>query len=67
MGIGTILVKDLMNEANSLNLPIILRVEIFNPAIRLYQRLGFVKSRLLEVYQEMVWTPPQSVFYKKNN
>ncbi|PKO05073.1 MAG: GNAT family N-acetyltransferase [Chloroflexi bacterium HGW-Chloroflexi-3] len=67
MGIGTILIKDLMNDANSLNLPIILRVEIFNHAINLYERLGFKKSRLLEVYQEMVWTPPQSVFNKKNN
>jgi len=57
IGIGTILVKDLMNDANSLNLPIVLRVEIFNPAIHLYERLGFIKSRLLEVYQEMVWNP----------
>jgi ribosomal protein S18 acetylase RimI-like enzyme len=57
MGIGTILVQDLMNDAISLNLPIILRVEIFNPAIHLYERLGFKKSRLLEVYQEFVWTP----------
>ena len=64
LGIGTILVQDLMNDAISLDLPIVLRVEIFNPAIQLYERLGFTKSRLLEVYQEMVWTPPQKEFNK---
>jgi ribosomal protein S18 acetylase RimI-like enzyme len=57
MGIGSILLKDLMKDATSLKLPIVLRVEIFNPAIHLYQRLGFEKTRSLEVYQEMVWTP----------
>lgn len=56
-GIGSILLKDLLKDATSLNLLIVLRVEIFNPAIRLYQRLGFEKTRSLEVYQEMVWSP----------
>lgn len=56
-GIGSILLKELMKDATSLNLPIVLRVEIFNPAIRLYHRLGFEKTRSLEVYQEMVWNP----------
>lgn len=57
IGIGSILIKDLLEEATSSNLSVVLRVEIFNPAIRLYQLLGFQKTRLLEVYQEMVWTP----------
>ena len=59
LGIGSILITDLMNDAISLNLPIVLRVEIFNPAIRLYQRFGFHKTKCLEVYQEMMWSPPQ--------
>ena len=66
MGIGSILVQDLMNDANSINLPIVLRVEIFNPAIHLYERLGFQKTRLLEVYQELVWTPPPNDFTRVN-
>jgi GNAT superfamily N-acetyltransferase len=57
-GIGTYLVEELKQEAAQLNLPLVLRVEIFNPAIRLYARLGFVKTRdVNSVYQEMVWTP----------
>ena len=58
MGIGTVLVQELQQEAVRLNLPLVLRVEFFNPAIRLYQRLGFVKRRDVNtVYQEMVWIP----------
>ena len=57
-GIGTFLVEQLKQEAARLNLPLVLRVEFFNPAIRLYDRLGFVKTRQVKsVYQEMVWTP----------
>lgn len=57
-GIGTFLIQELKQEAIRLNLPLVLRVEFFNPAIRLYDRLGFVKTREVNaVYQEMVWTP----------
>jgi len=57
-GIGTFLVEELKQEAVRLNLPLVLRVEFFNPAIRLYDRLGFVKTREVNsVYHEMVWTP----------
>jgi GNAT superfamily N-acetyltransferase len=57
-GIGTFLIQELKQKAVRLNLPLVLRVEFFNPAIRLYQRLGFVKTREVNtVYQEMVWTP----------
>lgn len=57
-GIGTCLMEELQHEAVRLNLPLVLRVEFFNPAIRLYHRLGFLKTRQVNtVYQEMVWTP----------
>ena len=57
-GIGTFLVRELQQESRRLKLPLVLRVEFFNPAIRLYARLGFVKTRNVNtVYQEMVWTP----------
>jgi ribosomal protein S18 acetylase RimI-like enzyme len=58
MGIGTFLIQELKQEAVRLNLPLVLRVEFFNPAIRLYDRLGFVKTREVNtVYHELVWTP----------
>ena len=61
-GIGTAILKELMEEAGQAGLPVVLRVEFFNPAIRLYTRLGFVKTREVNsVYQEMVWTPTQNL------
>jgi len=60
-GLGTVIIKDLMQEASLAGLPLVLRVEFFNPAIRLYTRLGFVKTREVNsVYQEMVWTPGEN-------
>jgi GNAT superfamily N-acetyltransferase len=56
-GIGTFLIQELKQEAVRLHLPLVLRVEFFNPAIRLYERLGFVKTREVNtIYHEMVWT-----------
>lgn len=57
LGIGTVLMKELMNEAGRIELPLVLHVEFFNPVISLYSRLGFIKTIEMEVYQEMVWTP----------
>ena len=59
-GIGTTIIQQLMTEAAPTNLPIILRVEFFNPAIKLYSRLGFVKTREIDIYHEMVWKPDGS-------
>ena len=57
-GIGQTIIKDLMNKARQDNVPLILRVEFFNPAVQLYARLGFVKTREVNsVYQEMIWYP----------
>ena len=61
-GIGTAILRELMEEAGRAGLPVVLRVEFFNPAIRLYTRLGFVKTREVNsVYQEMIWTPTQNL------
>jgi ribosomal protein S18 acetylase RimI-like enzyme len=56
-GIGTTIIQHLMAEATPTNTPIILRVESFNPAIKLYSRLGFVKTREINIYHEMIWKP----------
>ena len=58
-GIGTAVMKNLMSYAEEINLPIILRVEFFNPALNLYARLGFVKTGEMSIYHEMTWTPVQ--------
>jgi ribosomal protein S18 acetylase RimI-like enzyme len=41
-GIGTRLVADVLRDAHSRGLPVMLRVLKVNPARRLYERLGFV-------------------------
>jgi ribosomal protein S18 acetylase RimI-like enzyme len=43
-GIGATLIKELLTEADRVNKPVTLHVEVNNPAIHLYERLGFVKK-----------------------
>ena len=40
-GIGTILLIEILARGAQLNLPVTIHVEMFNPALRLYERLGF--------------------------
>lgn len=40
-GIGTALLQGILAEADAAGLPVRIHVEVFNPARRLYQRLGF--------------------------
>jgi len=55
-GIGTAVMKYVMGEATQLSLPVILRVEFFNPALKLYERLGFVKTgEMWSIYHQMTW------------
>jgi ribosomal protein S18 acetylase RimI-like enzyme len=56
-GIGTAVMNEIMEEAAQGHRPVMLRVEFFNPARRLYARLGFVQTREFSIYHEMVWTP----------
>jgi ribosomal protein S18 acetylase RimI-like enzyme len=56
-GIGTALIMDLMEEARSTGRIMRLHVEPFNPALRLYQRLGFSKVSEAGVYWLMEWIP----------
>lgn len=44
-GIGTPLIRDVMARGEAAGLPVRVHVERFNPALRLYERLGF---RLIE-------------------
>lgn len=43
-GIGASLINELFDEADRVNKPVTLHVEMANPAIHLYERLGFVRK-----------------------
>ena len=60
-GIGTTIIKDLMTDAVEENRPIMLHVEVFNRAMKLYDRLGFVKIGEQGIYHEMAWIPGSSL------
>lgn len=54
-GIGTALLRTLLGEAASRSKPVLLHVEVNNPAGRLYARLGFVEIATDGVYQKLRW------------
>jgi len=56
-GIGTRLIEDLLEEADRSHCSVQVHVEIFNPAMNLYKRLGFVKTGEISVYHEMTHPP----------
>ena len=56
-GIGSALLRELIAEANAAGKPLTLHVEKFNPARRLYQRLGFVETGDNGVYLQMERVP----------
>jgi ribosomal protein S18 acetylase RimI-like enzyme len=57
-GIGTQLIHDLQAEAMLAGKLMRLHVETFNPALRLYQRLGFTPVAESGFYLEMEWQSP---------
>lgn len=59
-GIGTALLKQVLAEAEAAEKPVTIHVEQFNPALRLYTRLGFTPIADRGVYLLMQWSPPQA-------
>jgi ribosomal protein S18 acetylase RimI-like enzyme len=58
-GIGTALMRALMDEAGAAGLPVRLEVVSENdPAYRLYQRLGFVPIETVPLYMALEWRAP---------
>lgn len=49
-GIGTALMQSVLCYADDLGVPVSLHVEPFNPALRLYQRLGFATLEVRGIY-----------------
>ncbi len=56
-GIGTAILRDLLAEAAVAHKPVRIHVEKFNPALRLYERLGFAPIADKGVYLFMEWAP----------
>ena len=54
-GIGTRLLRELQEEARSAGKPLRIHVERFNPALRLYERLGFRQTEDKGIYLFLEW------------
>ena len=59
-GIGTRLLRDVLARGAAAGKPVTIHVEGFNPALRLYERLGFTHVDTNGVYYLMRWTPPSA-------
>lgn len=59
-GIGSALFRDLMAEAREAGKALRIHVERFNPAQRLYARLGFVQIADEGVYLFLEWSPERA-------
>lgn len=58
-GVGTMLVRSVLDRGAAAGKPVTIHVEAYNPAMHLYERLGFVRVDTNGVYYLMRWTPPQ--------
>lgn len=56
-GIGSSMLRDLMAEAEATGKPLTIHVEKYNPAMRLYLRLGFKAIEDRGPYDLMEWRP----------
>lgn len=52
-GIGTALLTAVIERSEQIGLPVVLHVESFNPAKRLYERFGFVDDGEVGAYRRM--------------
>jgi ribosomal protein S18 acetylase RimI-like enzyme len=59
-GIGTHLLRQVLAEGHARGVPVTIHVEKFNPALRLYQRLGFRVAADRGVYYFMACAPGQA-------
>jgi ribosomal protein S18 acetylase RimI-like enzyme len=56
-GIGSKLLDDILERGRKAGKPVTIHVEAYNPALSLYERLGFEKVDTNGVYYLMKWTP----------
>ena len=60
-GIGSALLHELMAEAEAAGKPLTIHVEKYNPAMRLYQRLGFKSIADRGPYDLLEWRPDSTI------
>jgi ribosomal protein S18 acetylase RimI-like enzyme len=65
-GIGTDLIQRVFAKATASCRSVRLHVLKFNPAIRFYERLGFVPVEDTGTHYLMVWSPPASAIHPTN-
>ena len=58
-GIGTSIIESLLAEAAKSEKPVRVYVESFNPSLRLFERLGFIRVGEHGVHFLMEWRPPE--------
>jgi len=56
-GVGSIILKAMIETAGSRGKGVGIFVEKYNPALRLYRRLGFTDIQEADIYYEMEWVP----------
>jgi ribosomal protein S18 acetylase RimI-like enzyme len=56
-GTGSALLRDLLAEGEAAGKRVTIHVEVFNPAMRLYERLGFLPVEERGPYRLMEWKP----------
>jgi ribosomal protein S18 acetylase RimI-like enzyme len=59
-GIGSAVLHAILAEGQLLGLPVRIHVEMFNPALHLYARLGFRSIGTHGAYYLMEWSPQES-------
>jgi ribosomal protein S18 acetylase RimI-like enzyme len=57
-GLGTRLMREILQEGEERGKPVTIYVENFNPARHLYDRLGFQHVETNGIYHLMKWMPP---------
>lgn len=57
-GIGGMLVRGVLDRGAAAGKPVTIHVEAYNPALHLYERLGFRRIDTNGVYYLMEWRPP---------
>jgi ribosomal protein S18 acetylase RimI-like enzyme len=56
-GLGSSILRDLLTEGEQAGKPVTIHVEIYNPAMRLYESLGFRPIEERGPYRLMEWRP----------